>query len=143
VGKTGEELRRLSFQPNPKYDPPSRIEQILTGMQGHILIDPSCNRIAMIDGTLQKDVSFGWGILGHLDRGGHIKLSQGDVGDKHWQMTGIDMAFTGKILLFKSISAQSMETYTDFHPVAPDTTFAQGVDLLKKYEAQWLLSQNK
>ncbi|HEY6181180.1 MAG TPA: hypothetical protein VIW67_02980 [Terriglobales bacterium] len=142
VGKTGEELRRLSFQPNPKYDPPTRIEQILTGMQGHILIDPTCNRIAMIDGTLQKDVSFGWGILGHLDRGGHIKISQGDVGDKHWQMTSVDMAFTGKILLFKSINAQSTETYSDFHPVASDTTFSQGVDLLKKYEAQWLLSQN-
>jgi len=143
VGKLGEELRRLSFQPNPKYDPPSRIEQILTGMQGHMLIDPVCNRIAIIDGTLQKDVSFGWGILGHLDRGGHIKLSQGDVGDKHWQMTGIDMSFTGKILLFKSISAQSTETYSDFHPIASDITFAQGVDLLKKYEAQWLLSQNQ
>jgi hypothetical protein len=143
VGKTGDELRKLSFQPNPKYDPPSRIEQILTGMQGHILIDPKWNRIAMIDGTLQKDVSFGWGILGHLDRGGHIKISQGDVGDKHWQMTSIDMGFTGKILLFKTISAQSTETYSDFHPVASDTTFAQGVDLLKKYEAQWLLSQNQ
>jgi hypothetical protein len=34
-------------------------------------------------------------------------------------MTGIDMAFTGKILLFKSISAQSMETYTDFHLSLP------------------------
>jgi hypothetical protein len=70
-------------------------------------------------------------------------LRQGDVGDKHWQITSIDMAFTGKILLFKTINAQSTETYTDFRPVAPDTTFAQGVDLLKKYEAQWLLSQNK
>jgi len=143
VGKMGEALRRLSFQPNPKYDPPTRIEQILTGMQGHILIDPACNRIAMIDGTLQKDVSFGWGILGHLDRGGHIKISQGDVGDKHWQMTSVDMAFTGKVLLFKTINAQSTETYSDFHPVASDTTFAQGVDLLKKYEAQWLLSRNQ
>jgi len=143
TGKTGDELTRLSFRPNPKYDPPSRIEQILTGMQGHILIDAKLNRIAMIDGTLQKDVSFGWGILGHLDRGGHILLRQGDVGDKHWQMTGIDMSFTGKILLFKTISAQSTETYSDFHPLASDTTFAQGVDLLKKYEAQWLLSQNK
>ena len=143
VGKSGQELRRLRFEPNPKYDPPTRIEQILTGMQGHILIDPTCNRIAMIDGTLQKDVSFGWGILGHLDRGGHILIHQGDVGDKHWQMTGIDISFTGKILLFKTITAHSSETYSDFHPVASDTTFAQGVDLLKKYEAQWLLSQNQ
>jgi hypothetical protein len=143
MGKTGDELTRLSFRPNPKYDPPSRIEQILTGMQGHILIDAKLNRIALIDGTLQKDVSFGWGILGHLDRGGHILLRQADVGDKHWQMTGIDMSFTGKILLFKTISAQSTETYSDFHPLPSDITFAQGVDLLKKYEAQWLLSQNK
>jgi hypothetical protein len=143
VGRVGEELTRLSFKPNPKYDPPTRIEQVLTGMQGHILIDATLNRIALIDGTLQKDVSFGWGILGHLDRGGHIMIRQADVGDKHWQMTGVDMSFTGKILLFKSISAQSTETYSDFHPVASDTTFSQGVDLLKKYEAQWLLSQNK
>ena len=53
------------------------------------------------------------------------------------------MTFTGKILLFKSINAQSHETYSDFHPVDSNLTFAQGVDLLKKYEAQWLLSQNK
>lgn len=143
LGKTGEELTRLSFRPNPKYDPPSRIEQLLTGMQGHVLIDTKVNRFAMIDGTLQKDVSFGWGILGHLDRGGHIVIQQADVSDKHWQITEIDMTFTGKILLFKSINAQSHETYSDFHPVDSNLTFAQGVDLLKKYEAQWLLSQNK
>ncbi len=143
MGKTGDALTRLSFRPNPKYDPPSRIEQVLTGMQGNILIDAKHNRIARIEGTLQKDVSFGWGILGHLDRGGHILLEQADVGQDHWQITKIDMAFTGKILLFKSVNVRSTETYNDFHPVASDLTFAQGVDLLKKYEAQWLLSQNE
>ncbi len=141
LGRTGDELTRLSFHPNPKYDPPSRVEQILTGMRGHILIDAKQDRIARIEGTLQKDVSFGWGILGHLDRGGHIVLEQADVGQS-WRITLMDMAFTGKILLFKSVNARSTETYSDFHPVASDLTFAQGVDLLKKYEAQWLLSQN-
>lgn len=143
VGKTGDQLTRLNFRPNPKYDPPSRVEQILTGMEGHILIDRKLNRIAQIEGTLQKDVGFGWGILGHLDRGGHILLNQADVGEKHWQITQIDMAFTGKILLFKSVNLRSTETYTDFHPVASDLSFAQGLDLLKKYEARWLLTQNE
>jgi hypothetical protein len=143
VGKAGDRLIRLNFRPNPKYDPPSRVEQILTGMQGHILIDRKVNRIALIEGTLQKDVSFGWGILGHLDRGGHIELNQAEVGEKHWQITQIDMAFTGKILLFKNVNVRSTETYSDFQPVASDLSFSQGLDLLKKYEAHWLLTQNQ
>ena len=32
-----------------------------------------------IDGTLSKEVGFGWGILGHLDRGGHFLVEQAEV----------------------------------------------------------------
>ena len=51
--------------------------------QGVILIDPTECRIAKIDGTLFKEVSFGWGILGHLDKGGHFLVEQRDVGDDY------------------------------------------------------------
>src|ERR1700686_4272580 len=33
VGKTGDQLVRLNFKPNPAYTPPSRVEQVLTGMK--------------------------------------------------------------------------------------------------------------
>src|SRR5580700_10686623 len=33
VGKAGDQLIRLKFRPNPKYSPPSHVEQVLTGMQ--------------------------------------------------------------------------------------------------------------
>jgi len=72
VGKPGDQLLRLKFRPNPRYDPPSHVEQVLVGMQGVVLIDAQEQRIARIDGTLFRDVAFGWGILGHLDRGGHL-----------------------------------------------------------------------
>src|SRR5207245_8353210 len=64
VGKAGHDLVRLNFRPNPNYNPPSRVEQVLTGMRGIVLIDAKENRIAEIDGTLEKEVGFGWGILG-------------------------------------------------------------------------------
>src|ERR1700722_8584767 len=64
MGRPGSTLVKLKFQPNPKYEPPSRVEEILTGMQGYILLDPIHHRIASIDGTLFKEVGFGWGILG-------------------------------------------------------------------------------
>jgi len=79
VGEPGSQLVRLKFRPNPNYDPPTRVEQVLTGMVGTVLIDPQKQHIAAIDGTLAKDVGFGWGILGHLDRGGHFHVNQTSI----------------------------------------------------------------
>jgi hypothetical protein len=135
VGKEGDELVRLKFRPNPKYDPPTRTEQVLQGMQGYLLIDAKKNRIAKIDGTLFKDMGFGWGILGHLDRGGHFLVEQGDVGDGWWDMRRMSLAFTGKILFFKRIDIKSTEVFSDFRQVPGGLSFAQGVDLLKKQGA--------
>ena len=132
VGKPGEELVRLKFRPNPKYNPPTRVEQVLTGMQGVIRIDARHQRLANIDGTLFRDVGFGWGILGHLDRGGHFQVEQGTLDDEHWTMSRISLEFTGKILLFRNIAFKSTETFSDFHPVSPNLTFAQGASLLQQ-----------
>ena len=132
LGREGDELVRLKFRPNPKYNPPTHTEQVLTGMQGTMLIDANACRLAQIDGVLFKQVGFGWGILGHLDKGGKFVVEQGNVGEGHWEITHMALDFTGKILLFKSLSIKSNETYTDFRPAPPDLTFAQAVDFLKK-----------
>ena len=135
MGKPGDPLVRLKFHPNPKYEPPTRVEQVLTGMQGIVLIDAQKQHIARIDGTLFQDVAFGWGILGHLDRGGHFLVDQTDVGDENWSISRMELAFTGKVLLFKSLNIKSTEIYSDFRPVPADLTFAQGAQLLKKQVA--------
>ncbi len=132
VGKIGDPLVRLRFHPNPQYEPPTHVEQVLVGMQGVLLVDSRNQHIARIDGTLFKEVGFGWGILGHLDRGGHFQVDQADLGNNSWTIARMDLAFTGKILLFKSLNIQKTEIYSDFRTVSPDLTFAQGIDLLKK-----------
>ncbi len=132
VGYAGDELARLKFQPNPKYDPPSRVEQVLTGMQGIILIDTSKHRIAKIDGTLYKDVSFGWGFFGHLDKGGQFQVDQAQVGDGDWEITRMGLNFTGKILLFKNLVIKTSEEFSNFQKVPGELTFADAVALLKK-----------
>lgn len=131
LGKEGTQLVRLRFAPNPSYSPPSRMEQVLAGMQGYLLIDTTSRRIARIDGTLFKDVSFGWGIIGHLDKGGHFRVQQADVGDGAWEITEMSLNFTGKILIFKSFSMSSDEVFSDFRRVPDDLRFSAGVELLK------------
>jgi len=141
LGKDGARLVRLKFRPNPAYQPPSRVEQVLVGMQGFLLIDPVARRIAKIDGTLFKEVGFGWGILGHLDKGGRFLVEQRDVGDGSWDISRMSLAFTGKILLFKNLMIKSDEVFSDFRRVPDGTTFAQGVEMLKAEEAT--LAQNR
>jgi hypothetical protein len=128
---TRDQLVRLNFVPNPDYDPPSRVEQVLTGMRGYVLINTKCMRLAKIDGTLFKDVTFGWGFFGRLDKGGHFLVQQGDVGEGDWDIMRMSLSFTGKILLFKTLNIASDEVFSDFRQVPGNLTFAQGVEMLK------------
>jgi hypothetical protein len=141
LGNPGDELVRLKFRPNPDYSAPSHTEQVLTGMVGYMLIDRSQHRIAKIDGTLEKEVGFGWGILGHLDKGGRFVVQQGTMGTGVWQVSHMDLDLTGKILFFKKLVVKSTQTFSDFHEAPPNLTFAQGVELLKKQAQE--LAENR
>jgi hypothetical protein len=132
VGKEGDELIRLKFTPNSNYKPPSRVEQVLQGMQGVVLVDARQHRIARIDGTLFRDVSFGWGILGHLDKGGHFQVDQANVVDGAWEITHMRLNFTGKVLLLKTIVLKAEEEFSNFQRVPDTLSFADGVSLLMK-----------
>ena len=135
IGHLGEPLARLRFHPNPHYRPPSRVEEVLTGMQGDLLLDAVHCRIASIDGTLVKSVGFGWGILGHLDRGGRFVVHQAAVEDNLWEISSMNLKFTGKILLVKNLFIDSTEVFSGFKRVSPNLTYAQAVEMLKKQEA--------
>lgn len=134
VGSAGAQLVRLKFTPNPSYAAPTRVEQVLTGMQGYLLIDVDQHRLAAIDGTLFRDVSFGWGIIGRLDKGGRFEVEQADVGDGAWEVTEMNLNITGRVLIFKSLNFVSKEVFSDFRSVPSNTTFAQGIELLKTEE---------
>jgi hypothetical protein len=134
IGRAGATLVKLKFRPNPRYAPPSRVEEVLTGMEGYVLVDAVRHRLASIDGTLFKEVGFGWGILGHLDRGGRFMVQQQEVGDNLWEISGMTLRFTGKLLLFKNLSISSVEIFSGFKRVPANLTFAQALEMLKKEE---------
>jgi hypothetical protein len=136
LGKPGDQLVKLKFKPNPGYNPPSHVEQVLKGMEGELLIDKETRRLARIDGTLFQEVTFGWGILGRLNKGGHFRVQQGDLGlgDGAWGITEMNLNMTGKILMFKGLNISSEEVLSDFHLMPEKLTFAQGVQILKKEE---------
>ena len=131
-GPNGEELVHLKFKPNPNFNPPNHETAVYQGMEGDLIVDRKAMRIAKIDGTLFKDVDFGWGILGKLYKGGRFRIVQRDVGGGDWEEVEETLQFNGKILLVKSLTIWSTETMTDFQPVPSTITTAQALDLLHK-----------
>jgi hypothetical protein len=124
----------LKFKPNPNWTPPDRERQVFQGMSGTMLIDPNQERLVKMEATLFRDVNFGWGFFGHLDKGGQFIVEQSRVGSDRWETTDMRLHFTGKILLLKNLNINEHESASNFRPVPYDLNFAQGVDLLKKQD---------
>jgi hypothetical protein len=131
--KNGHTLVNLKFTPNPKFSPPSREALVYQGMEGTMIVDATAMRMAKIDGTMFRDVSIGWGIIGHLDKGGQFIVEQAEVDKGDWEITKMRLNFTGKALIFKSIRIDETDVSTDFQKV-PKMTVAQALDYLKKAE---------
>lgn len=123
----------LKFKPNPEFDPPNQETKVYRGMEGEMWLDLADMRLAKIQARLFRDVAFGWGILGHLDRGGEFVVEQKPVNGNHWEPSHLVLNFTGKVLVFKTLKIRQDETTTDYRPVS-DMDLAQALEFLKKQE---------
>jgi hypothetical protein len=92
------QVEKFAFTPNPKFDPPDLETEILTALTGEIWVDPAHGRVTHLEGHLQHDVDFGWGVLGRLNKGGWITIEQADVGGDQWRIVRFQMSMNGRVL---------------------------------------------
>ena len=129
VGPSGK-LEKFSFWPNPDFNPPDLETQVLTGMSGEIWVDAAQEHIVRLEGSLQQDVDFGWGILGRLNKGGSILLEQAEVGGGRWRIVHLKMVMSGRVL-FKTRSFDTEEQETQFEPLPADLSYTQAIQMLR------------
>ena len=127
-----ENLVKLSFRPNPSFHPPSLEARVFHDMEGEMWVDCKQERLAAFDGHLTQAVKFGFGLLGHLDKGGHFEVRQAEVVPGHWDMTTLSLEITGKALVFATVDVQKKEKHWDFHRVSDDLTLTQAADILNQ-----------
>jgi hypothetical protein len=126
---------RLECSPNPTFSAPNYESQVLQGMKAVILIDREDCRISRIEGTLFKDVNFGWGFLGRLNRGGRIEITRSRVAAKHWGIVRMQLNFDGRIIVVKPMHIEETETSWDYRAV-PGMTVAQALEFLRNSPAR-------
>ena len=56
-------------------------------MQGYVLVDAARGRLASVDGTLFKEVGFGWEISDISIAAGGSRSEQQEVGDNLWAVS--------------------------------------------------------
>jgi hypothetical protein len=120
----------FTFKPNPHFSPPDYETQALTAMSGEIWIDPAQERVLRLEGHLQQDTDYGWGILGRLNKGGWLVIEQADVGGRQWRITHVQMEMTLRIL-FKTKIFNTVEQLTRYSPVPTGIDYRQAIQMLR------------
>ena len=133
TAENGHKITTLKFKPRASYNPPTRELKVFTGMEGDLIVDETADRLAKVDGTLVKDVEFGWGIFGRLYKGGRFLIEKTEVTPTHWDTSHELLHFDGKIMMFKSLHLDEDETSWDYQPVPP-MSVEQALDFLSRDE---------
>jgi hypothetical protein len=128
---SGGRVEKFDFEPNPHFNPPDLETQVLTAMKGQLWIDVAQERVTRLEGHLQEDIDFGWGILGRLNKGGWILLEQAEVGDHQWRIVHFKMNMSGRVV-FKNKVFDTVEDQSQFAPVAPGLSYQEAIHELRQ-----------
>jgi hypothetical protein len=134
AGAQSATVEKFTFKPNPKFSPPDYETQALTALSGEIWVDPSQERVTRLEGRLQQDTDYGWGILGRLNKGGWVAIEQADVGGGQWRIVHVQMEMTLRVL-FKTKIFNTVEQMSRYAPVQAGMDYRQAIQMLRKEEA--------
>lgn len=127
---------RLCFRPNPNYSARTVEARIFHAMSGKLWVDARYKRLARLEGQVEENVDFGFGILGRLCQGGWFRLERVQVSPTEWKTKSLEVHLNMRALMVKSFARDTSEKRGDFAPVPAGMSLVQGVALLDKQQAQ-------
>ena len=122
---------RFNFKPKPEFRPSSYQERVAHEMVGTISLKKPDDRLCTLDAKIIRPVEFGYGMLGHIDQGGHFSLARKQVDAKNWKSEHITVHINGRILMLKSLAQDQEAVRTEIRTVPHDLTLAQAEQLTR------------
>jgi hypothetical protein len=122
-------VEKFRFRPNPNFVPPDLETQALTAMTGEIWINAAEKRVTRLEGHLQQDTNYGWGVLGKLDKGGWVVIEQANIGGGQWRIVHVQMKMNLRIL-FRTRNIDTTEEMSGYAPVPPGIDYRQAIQML-------------
>lgn len=121
----------LHFEPDPQFHPPTREARVFAAMAGVMVVNTRQKRIQVLKGMLTRDVSFGFGLLGKLQKGGTFEIERQEIAPGVWNITETHIHIQGRALIFKSISEQQDEVTSHYRPTPKSLSLEAAAQMLK------------
>lgn len=123
---------RFTFQPKPGFHPSSYQERVANEMEGTVSLKQPENRLCTLDATILHPVEFGFGVLGHIDQGGHFSLARQQIDSKNWKSDHISVHVSGRILMLKSLAQNLNVVRTGIRIVPQNLTLTQAAQISRQ-----------
>lgn len=123
---------RFHFQSKPDFHPSSYQERVAREMAGTVSVKEPENRLCTLDASILHPVEFGFGVLGHIDQGGHFSLARKQIDAENWKSDRISVHVSGRILMLKSLAQNQDAVRTRIRLVPQNLTLAQAAQISKQ-----------
>lgn len=100
----------IDFKPDPKFQPPSMVAELLTGIEGRLWIDSRLHVVTRGEAHVVRAVNFGWGMLAHIYPGGTVEFEQTPVGDGHWIYSHLNEHLKIREVMVKTVTENTTMT---------------------------------
>lgn len=131
-GARENDLEQISFRPDPAYVPSSYEARVLHGMSGTMTVNTRLKRLVEMQGVLMERVDFGYGMLGHIEKGGSFEIHRRKLTDTQWKTDLLEVHVQGRLVMLKSVTKDERETRSDFRSVPRSTTLAEANEMLNQ-----------
>ena len=134
-------LWKMSFRPNPNYQPTGIEERILHNMAGKLVIDAQQLRLVRMEFHLTQDVPIGFGLLANVQTGTNF-ISDREQIDGRWHTMHVATVVHAKAVIFKNVDLNLDLHRSAFQPLDRDLTVSEAAELLLRAPTTTLTASN-
>jgi hypothetical protein len=123
---------RFTFQRKPDFHPSSYQERVAYELVGTVSLKIPEDRLCSLDAKILHPVEFGYGVLGHIDQGGHFSLERKQIDATNWKSDRISVHVTGRILMLKSLAQSQDVVRTEIRTVPQNLSLTQAAQMSRQ-----------
>jgi hypothetical protein len=107
----------LTFTPKRDAQPRTREGRLVRGFTGEIWIDELAREVVKVDARAIDDLSFGYGVLGRLNKGATVMVRRQPIDANLWLPVSIRFDGEGRALLFRKLTINFAVDWFDYRRV--------------------------
>ncbi len=120
-------LAKFLLEPDPNYKPTTRLAVTFEHVRATLWVDEGQAQFARLEGDIASDITFGGGIAGKINHGGHFMMEQSEVEPGVWLPTVYTYDVDGRKFLF-GFNVHERTEITRYRRVGPP---AQSIEIVR------------